>query len=408
MKKLRFFFSQNTMNWIKFAVLLVIYQVSGLLAQAQNTPSAATQVAPSTAQAVAPPAYKEFGIVGKVNKPIDGYVYLQQVISNGGVKNIDSVRLSPANNNFTFKGKIFDDGGFFKLNVFNKQQVLLLIEGGDRLNVVVEGTDAPNAKLQTVIDGSKNMLYYQRLMQHIETLQEKVNAWNQEYAMATNRSDETKQKSIQSQFQIEQKTTIEKIKALFPEMGTSLVALYAVNFLNPDEEIDFLAEVAERFAKDKPQSKQAQTFVASVASKRGLALGAVAPELTLNTPDGKPLQLSTLRGKYVLIDFWASWCGPCRQENPNVVKLYQRFKEKGFEVYSVSLDNDRTRWMNAIQQDRLLWSHVSDLKGWQSQGASLYQVSAIPQTFLIDREGHIIAKNLRGTALEAKLTEILK
>ena len=139
-----------------------------------------------------------------------------------------------------------------------------------------------------------------------------------------------------------------------------------------------------------------------------LAIGSVAPDMEYDNPEGKKMKLSDLRGKVVLIDFWASWCRPCRNENPNVVKLYQKYQAKGFDIYSVSLDRDKTSWINAIKSDNLTWeNHVSDLKYWSSAGAKQYNVSSIPSTFLLDREGRIIAKNLRGAALEQKLQEIL-
>ena len=144
-----------------------------------------------------------------------------------------------------------------------------------------------------------------------------------------------------------------------------------------------------------------------LAGERLLGYGALAPEFVQSDPQGKPVSLKDFRGKYVLVDFWASWCGPCRVENPNVVRAYQRFKAKNFTVLGVSLDKDKSRWLQAINEDKLNWPHVSDLKYWQNEVAKLYQVSSIPQNYLLDPEGKIIGKNLRGAALDEFLEKTL-
>jgi thiol-disulfide isomerase/thioredoxin len=188
-------------------------------------------------------------------------------------------------------------------------------------------------------------------------------------------------------------------------------ALYATRLLDPSRNFDFLQRTRNAVAGTWSTSKYVAELDARLAPMTKW-IGEFAPDIRLPDVDGKMTPLSSLRGKYVLLDFWASWCAPCRGENPNVVRLYNKYKSRGFTVYSVSLDGGQTRtgrseWLAAIKADRLTWdAHVSDLQGWQSPVAQLYEINGIPASFLLDKEGRIIAKDLRGQVLERKLAEL--
>lgn len=189
-----------------------------------------------------------------------------------------------------------------------------------------------------------------------------------------------------------------------------IAVLMFVDMFPKDQNAALHEEVTKKLHEKYPEHlivKQRWDMMNSPAGKTGI--GAIAPELAFKDPEGKVRKLSDLRGKVVLLDFWASWCGPCRRESPNVRNVYAKYHDKGFEVFSVSLDRDAASWKKAIQDDQLVWpNHVSDLKHWQSEAAAIYGVRSIPSMFLLDRDGRIVAKDLRGAALENAVRQLLE
>ena len=207
--------------------------------------------------------------------------------------------------------------------------------------------------------------------------------------------------------QAEQKNVLKNFIGTHPASYISLLALSSVSGPSPD-----VAEVEplyNQLSADIKNSEGGKQLKMSIDALKLTSIGAVAPDFSQNDVNGKPVQLSSFKGKYVLVDFWASWCGPCRQENPNVVKLFNKYKGKGFTVLGVSLDkpDGKAAWLAAIKSDGLTWTQVSDLKGWSNLAAGLYGVRSIPQNFLIDPQGKIVAKDLRGDDLDIALEKLL-
>jgi thiol-disulfide isomerase/thioredoxin len=199
------------------------------------------------------------------------------------------------------------------------------------------------------------------------------------------------------------------LKAFIEKNPSSFASLAAIQQLQPEEFMETYIKLDEGLFAKYPNSPYIKSFHEGVVSNKKLSIGTPAPEISMSTPEGTPLALSSLKGKIVLIDFWASWCGPCRAENPNVVKAYNKYKSKGFDIYSVSLDKGMDKWKQAIKADGLTWkNHVCDFKFWQSPVVPLYNLTSIPANVLIDKEGNIIAKNLRGDALGQQLEELFK
>ncbi|MBP6385640.1 MAG: AhpC/TSA family protein [Pseudarcicella sp.] len=356
---------------------------------------------------------RKYTIDGTVKNPAPNKkVYLMLNNARGIPTMVDSSVVKTPENSFHLEGNVVEGGGFYIVNFFNlpnSQKILAIMEGGEKINIKADGYQEANRNsfFEITSTNSKNIPYFNQLIKINQSLQTKVENWNKQYKTAEENKEKDLMKKIQEDFKAEQDKTVKEIKNLLPEMGSNLVALWATNFLNPETDLESLKEIADRFKKDKPTNYNAIPFIENVKRMIGVKIGLEAPEISMKMPNDSTLTLSSLRGKYILIDFWASWCGPCRKENPNVVKVYNKYKNKNFDILSVSLDQDKSAWIRAIQADNLTWNHVSDLQQWNSAAAAAYGVKGIPATFLLDKEGKVIAMNLRGEALESKLEEIL-
>ncbi len=340
-------------------------------------------------------------IEGSINYPSDGYVVLEQI----GENNIDVVDTLMVSSDSTFRYSLDSaKPGFYRLNLYDKQYVNLILDQED-VNIVADG-NRPDGFME--VKGSTDTDYFYKVSDIMRDFQQDVNGLNADFMKARADEDEDAMKSVEARYQALETDNTKKLKSAISDMGNSIAAFYAVNFLDAEKEFAYLSDLAERFKENLPDSRYTQQFVVQVEDLRKLSIGMPAPDIALPTPQGDTVKLSSLQGKYVMIDFWAAWCKPCRMENPNVVRLYDQYKDKGFEIYGVSLDRTKDAWVEAIKEDQLSWIHVSDLKYFDSQAAALYNINAIPATLLIDREGNIMAKNLRGQELANKLAELFE
>jgi peroxiredoxin len=337
-------------------------------------------------------------IQGKVENPAGKKIVLQKFTANQ-IEDVATVELK-SNNSFSFASTKFAPG-FYRLNFFDTQYVNIILNEDD-LTVNVDGSD-PNGKHE--VKGSTEMDQINKIQGIMEQFQEDLTKLNAEYGAGLSGQDPATMEAAYAKFMELQKKYSGKIKYDIRNMGHSMAALQAIAYLDPDQDLQFIDSVVTELAVAMPDLEEAQQIKAELEEMKLFAIGSQVPDFTLPSDDGKMVSLSSFKGKYVLLDFWAAWCRPCRVENPHIVKAYKKYNSKGFEVFGVSLDQNDEAWHQAIKQDGLLWKQVRDV---QNEVATTYKVTSIPLSFLLDKEGRIIAKNLRGAALEEKLEEIFK
>ncbi|MEB2775474.1 TlpA disulfide reductase family protein [Algoriphagus sp. D3-2-R+10] len=337
-------------------------------------------------------------ISGTIKNAREGAVILSE-FTDSRPKVLDTLQLDN-DGNFTYEIAV-DTPTFYELNMYGEKLIRLALFKDD----VKIAYDFANPE-SLVMDGSKDSQEMLKIEKLMDAYQTKVNQLNESYYKAMSENDTETIKQIQTDAMALESNQSTEVKNVINSMGDSFASLAAIGLLNPKNEFQFMDSLVAKLDEKYPETKSIIQLKQQLDEMRALSMGQIAPEIELPNPEGEIVKLSDLRGKYVMIDFWAAWCKPCREENPNVVNLYNEYKDKGFEVFGVSLDRTKEAWVDAIAEDGLTWTQVSDLKYFNSAAAELYQINAIPATYLIDPDGKIIGKDLRGPSLRAKLQEI--
>lgn len=313
-------------------------------------------------------------------------------------------------------GKAAIEAGKFKLegSVQEVSDAYLAIEGKrGRTPLIIENaqftaTLNPADNSQSKVEGTENQKVVNAYLAISNELMKKESELYKEYTTAMQNQDQEKATEIRSQFEAAEKEAEAKEAELIKSNPDSFVSAFIVASKMGSMELDQLKEMFDILGENAKNSTYGQKIAERIAKLTAVAIGQTAPDFTMNTPEGNPLSLADIKGKVKIIDFWASWCNPCRQANPEVVEIYNEFHPKGLEIIGVSLDNNQEAWVKAIEDDGLVWNHVSDLKGWENAAAQLYGVNSIPHLLILDENNQIVARNLHGQELKDKIAEMLK
>jgi peroxiredoxin len=343
---------------------------------------------------------KGYIINGVIKQAADNsYVYLTHKYNDA--THVDSALVK--GNKFTFKGKTTEPNMYWlTLHKTDNPSLIFFVDNTTlTINTSIDSLATAHVKGGATQEDYKTWLAMQN--KYGETRKGLIQQYNT-YGQA---QDQANAKRIMDTAMTLERVYVKDIIKFIkthPQSNIGGYAIWSVTFDWP--KIDEYDEIYGALSEQVKKGKFGKLAEEKIAVMKGGTVGYAAIPFTLPDVNGKNVSLSSYKGKYVLVDFWASWCGPCRGENPAVVAAYQKYKDKGFDVLGVSLDQNKEKWLQAIAKDNLTWTHVSDLKGWQNEVAQKYGVTSIPFNILLDKNGKIIAKALRGAVLEAKLAEI--